>query len=118
MRKKPTSRSSSDPSLQAVAAWLKLLGEPERLKIVLAVENAERTVAEIVRRTGLSRRKARRHLQVLTRAGVLSQRDQGASSEYSLADRSVTELYELAGQSVQRKLSEHAKVIVELAEQL
>jgi DNA-binding transcriptional ArsR family regulator len=79
---------------QAVVRLFKVLGDENRLRILQAVEQGERSVSEILEKTGLAQTLASFHLRVLREAGVLSTERRGPFIFYSLADASLPNLLE------------------------
>lgn len=71
----------------------KALSSPQRLKLVELLAQAERTVEELARVTGLSIANTSQHLQVLRRARLVDNRKEGLYVHYSLADASVYGLW-------------------------
>jgi DNA-binding transcriptional ArsR family regulator len=61
----------SDQALELIAARFHALGETSRLKLITALEDGEKSVAELVQATCLNQSNASRQLHILTRAGIL-----------------------------------------------
>ncbi|HEX7018943.1 MAG TPA: metalloregulator ArsR/SmtB family transcription factor [Gemmatimonadaceae bacterium] len=92
---------SLNPAVLAlVADRLKVLAEPARLEILDCLRDHERTVSEIVQRTGLGQANVSRHLQLLHTHGLVSRRKDGQFVFYGLADRRVFELCALVCDSL------------------
>ena len=85
-----------DPELeklfQTVSGYFALLAEPTRLKILNSLCEGERSVSEIVGRTGATQTNVSRHLNLMFSRGVLNRRRDGAMTMYSIADQNVVEL--------------------------
>lgn len=90
----------SDRMLEVVAQRFRVLGEPQRLRLLQALESGERTVNELVELTGAAQPNASRHLQALRDAGLVGRRKEGTSVYYSIADPMVFRLCELVCHSV------------------
>lgn len=58
--------------LDSRAAFLALLGDPTRLRLLGTLNGGELTVAELTRVTGLSQPRVSRHLKLLAEAGLLA----------------------------------------------
>ena len=86
--------------LALVADRLKVLAEPARLEILDCLRERERTVSEIVQRTGLGQANVSKHLQILHTHGLVSRRKDGQFVHYGLADRRVFELCALVCDSL------------------
>ena len=77
---------------QTVSGYFALLAEPTRLKILNSLCEGERSVSEIVARTGSTQTNVSRHLNLMFSRGVLSRRREGALTMYSIDDQNVVEL--------------------------
>jgi ArsR family transcriptional regulator len=91
----PSARSHlrlSDEALALIAARFKVLSETVRLKLIIALENGERNVTQLVEATGHTQTNVSRQLQVLAEAGILSRRKCGVSVFYQIADPAIFEL--------------------------
>lgn len=82
-------------TIDLVAERFRALGEPARLRILQALRNGERCVADLEADTGLNQANLSRHLQVLTATGMLRRRKDGLFVYYALADANVLRLCEL-----------------------
>lgn len=80
-----------DRLLEKAASYFSLLSEPSRLRIIQAICHQERSVQEVVERTGLPQPNVSRHLALLHRAGVLSRKRVGTSVFYQVSDPMLTE---------------------------
>lgn len=84
------------PELVAlVADRFKVLSEPARLQLLDVLREGERTVGELVERTGHSQANVSKHLQMLHRAGFVRRRKEGLFVRYALADRDVFRLCDI-----------------------
>ena len=87
---------AADPELERVfervSGYFALLAEPTRLKILNCLCDEERSVNDIVARTGCSQTNVSRHLNLMYGRGVLERRKEGAMSFYSVADPTVVAL--------------------------
>lgn len=90
------SRNRKDAELGALfesaAAYLSLLSEPTRMRILHAVCYDERSVGDIVRKTGISQTNVSRHLALMWRAKVLGRRRSGSTVYYSIADPTLIQI--------------------------
>jgi DNA-binding transcriptional ArsR family regulator len=82
----------NDQLLELIAGRFKALSEPVRLKLILALEEGERNVTDLVLGTGVSQANVSRHLQQLARAGILGRRKAGAAVFYRISDPAIFEL--------------------------
>ena len=81
--------------MEAVARRFKVLGEPQRLRLLQSLEAGEKTVNQLVAALGAHQPNISRHLQALFDAGLVARRRSGASVTYSVADPMVFRLCEL-----------------------
>jgi DNA-binding transcriptional ArsR family regulator len=93
----------SDEVLSAIAQRFRLLGEPQRLRLLHALEPGELSVSELCERTASSQPNVSKHLAVLFQGGLISRRKFGNNVLYSIADPVVFKLCRL----VCRASSEH-----------
>ena len=88
-------RAMTPELLELVAERFKVLSEPARLHLLDELRSGERTVGELVERTGLSQANVSKHLQMLHRAGFVQRRKEGLYVNYALADRDVFRLCDI-----------------------
>lgn len=81
-------------SVAAVERLFKVLGDESRLRILQALSDGERSVSEILERSGLPQTLASFHLRILREAGVLATERRGPFIYYRLADPSLPNLLE------------------------
>ena len=79
-----------------VAKTLKVLGDPNRIKIVELLRNGEQCQCDIIPLIKQSQPTVSRHLSLLEENGVLSSRRDGVKMMYRIADPSVFQIIELA----------------------
>ena len=94
-----------------IAARLRVIGDPTRIRILDMLRDEELSVAEITERLGSSQQNASKHLGILLGAGILARRKQGSSSLYSIADRGVYELCEQVCGGLQTQLAELSALV-------
>ncbi len=85
----------SGESVQAIARRFRILGEPQRLRILAALESGEKNVNEIASGLRATQSNISRHLSALSQAGMVNRRRSGTSAYYSIADPMVFRLCEL-----------------------
>lgn len=90
--------------LSLVAERFRALGEPARLQILDALRGGERSVNELVERTGLGQANVSKHLQLLHSLHFVARRKEGLHVYYSLADESVFTLCDIVCGGVQAQL--------------
>ena len=109
MAKPLAKRNLSDEALSLIAARFKVLSEPLRLKLIIALESGEKNVTELVRATGKLQANVSRQLQLLVEAGILGRQRQGACVYYHIADPAIFELCRHVCGSLQREFLEKGK---------
>lgn len=87
--------SSNGKVIEAVARRFKVLGQPQRLRILQALETGPKTVGELVAALGANQPNVSRHLQSLFDAGLVARRRNGNSVTCSVSDPMVFKLCEL-----------------------
>jgi DNA-binding transcriptional ArsR family regulator len=85
-------RRLSEEALVLVAARFRVLSEPIRLKLIIALEDGEQNVSQLVETTGNTQTNVSRQLQILAEAGILSRRKAGVSVFYQIADPAIFDL--------------------------
>lgn len=103
-------RPLTDGALELVARRFAVLAEPMRLRLVHALFEGEKSVNELVERTGGTQANVSRHLQTLAHAHVLSRRKEGLQVFYAIADPSIYKLCELVCGSLEKQLAKQAGV--------
>jgi DNA-binding transcriptional ArsR family regulator len=89
----------SDQMLELVARRFRMLGEPQRLRILQVLESGEHTVTDVVAELQGNQPNISKHLAALFDAGLVGRRREGNSILYSIADPVVFKLCELACRS-------------------
>jgi DNA-binding transcriptional ArsR family regulator len=81
-----------DAAFSTVAGFFAILAEPNRLKIMHALCDGERSVNRIVADSGMTQTNVSRHLALMHRHGVLARRRDGNQIHYRIADDTMPEL--------------------------
>lgn len=89
-----------------IAARMRVIGDPTRIRLLDALRDGERSVAELTEALGTSQQNASKHLGVLLAAGIVSRRKEGTSSFYAVADPTVFELCEQICGSLRTQLED------------
>ncbi|MCF7708439.1 MAG: metalloregulator ArsR/SmtB family transcription factor [Verrucomicrobia bacterium] len=92
MQKTEDNLRLSDEAIELVAKRFKVLSEPTRLKLLMALDEGERNVSELVELTGEGQANVSRQLNSLTEAGILVRRKEKLRVFYKIADRSIISL--------------------------
>jgi DNA-binding transcriptional ArsR family regulator len=91
---------------ELIAARLRAIGDPTRLRLLDALRDGERSVQELTDLLGAGQQNVSKHLGVLHGAGIVSRRKVGTSVRYAVADPAVYELCEQVCGSLQAQLAE------------
>jgi len=94
------------PLAEMIAARLRVIGDPTRIRILDLLREGELSVNQITERLGTSQQNASKHLGVLLQAGIVSRRKEGTSSLYVVADEGVYALCEQVCGGLQHQLAE------------
>ena len=86
---------------EAAERLFKVLGDVNRLRILQAIGDKERSVSEVMERTGLGHTLVSFHLRILREAGVLVTKRRGPFVYYWLTDPSLLNLLEACAKYAQ-----------------
>ena len=100
----------SDAALDLIAARFRALSEPTRLKLLMALEDGEKNVTELVNLTGATQTNVSRQLGVLATAGLLARRKSGLSVLYRIADPGIFDLCGHVCKSLQERITLVSKI--------
>ncbi|HSP07863.1 MAG TPA: metalloregulator ArsR/SmtB family transcription factor [Acidobacteriota bacterium] len=101
----------SEDALDMVAARFRVLGEPMRLRLLQELTGGERTVSELVERTGATQANVSKHVSLLVQAGLVYKRREGVSIYCGIADESVFKLCGIVCGGLQKQFSSRARVM-------
>ena len=88
--------TSTTSSVDLQAKLFRGFADPSRLSILEALLDQERTVSDLVETTGFTQPNVSNHLSCLRDCGLVTVRQQGRFSYYSLSDDRVAKLLLLA----------------------
>lgn len=88
--------TSTTSSIDLQAKLFRGFADPSRLSILEALCKGERTVSDLVETTGFTQPNVSNHLSCLRDCGLVTARQQGRFSYYSLSDDRVAKLLLLA----------------------
>jgi ArsR family transcriptional regulator len=109
VEKKPSGHGPiNDQLLELIARRFKALSEPIRLKLILALEEGERKVTDLVVATGGSQANVSRHLRQLARAGVVTRRKAGSAVFYRISDPAIFDLCDHVCGSLKKQMKREA----------
>jgi DNA-binding transcriptional ArsR family regulator len=102
------------PIYQVKAEFFKTLGHPARIRVLEILRGGERSVGELIAEVGLEPSHMSQQLAVLRRASIVVARKEGSTVLYSVSDRRVFELLEVAKQILTSSLAETQELLTEL----
>ena len=91
---------------EMIAARMRVIGDPSRIRILDALRKDELSVTEITERLEMTQQNASKHLGILLGAGIVGRRKVGTSSLYSVADEGVYALCEQICGGIQERIDE------------
>ena len=102
-------QAATDDVTELVAARFKVLGEPNRLRLLNALRAGEKSVSELVQETGTSQSNISRHLQALADAGLVRRRKEGVAVYYEIAEATVFDLCQHVCGSLRERMRAQAR---------
>ena len=99
------SRKFSKEALDFVAGRFRVLGEPMRLKLLIALEAGEKNVTHLVQLAQTTQGNASKHLAVLRAAGIIDRRKEGLMTFYFISDRQILDLCDLMCSKLEREFA-------------
>ncbi len=98
-------------TIELIAQRFRAMGEPMRLRILMALREGERSVTELVEQQETSQANISKHLQVLTACGLLTRRKQGLNVLYTIADPGIFTMCDTVCGSIKKHLDTQAKLL-------
>jgi ArsR family transcriptional regulator len=105
-RKKSKSPLLSKEALDFVANRFRVLGEPMRLVLLMALETGEKNVTELVAATGATQGNVSKHLGILSDAGMVARRKEGVKTFYFISDPQIIELCDLMCSKLEKEFTQ------------
>jgi ArsR family transcriptional regulator len=90
----PLSNAGLDAAAQEAAAVLKMLSNPQRLRLLCALVDGERSVGDLENALGTSQSYVSGQLARLREQGIVTARRDGRTIRYTLSDPRVTPILE------------------------
>ena len=90
--------------IEEIAAWLKAMADPTRLRLLHAMQDGELCVTDLLAGLECSQANVSKHLAILRSAGLVDCRREGSSVYYKIADPGVFEICRTACDSLQREV--------------
>ena len=78
--------SLSEEAVESVAAWLRVIAEPTRIRLMEILNGGGSSVQGLAARVGMSHQNVSTHLKVLHQAGIVKRRKIQRRTHYELAD--------------------------------
>ena len=97
--------------LELLAQRFRAMGEPMRLQILMALQEGEHSVTELVEQQHTSQANISKHLQTLTACGLLKRRKQGLNVFYSIADPGIFNMCESVCWSIKKHLDAQSRLL-------
>lgn len=97
-------------ALELIAARFKVLAEPVRLRMLIALSDGELSVTEMAEAVETSQPNISKHLKMLQDAGLVKRRQEGNTVYCSVADETVFELCDVVCASLRDRLATQAGV--------
>ena len=90
----------SDEGIEAIAAWLRVISEPTRIRLMELLNRGGASVQGLAAQLGMTYYNVSKHLGVLHQAGIVSRRTEDRRLHYELVDWSGWWMIEQAALSV------------------
>jgi DNA-binding transcriptional ArsR family regulator len=96
---------------EMIAARMRVIGDPNRIRILDQLRDGELSVTEITERLEMTQQNASKHLGVLLGAGIVARRKEGTTALYRVADEGVYALCEQVCGGIQDRLAELSEMV-------
>ena len=106
-----TMKTLSDETLQQVAAFLRSVAGPTRLRILRCLHDKEKSVTEIVRDVRAKQSGVSKHLAILASAGVVVSRKNGSTIYYKISDKNVTSICDTVCCSIAERVRQQRRLL-------
>lgn len=110
----PTLARTAPPLYQVKADLFKALAHPARVRILEVLRDGERSVKDLVPEVGIEASHLSQQLAILRRAQLVRARRAGASIFYSIKDRRIVRLLEVARSILLSSLTETRDLLADL----
>ena len=105
-------RPISEPLSELIAARLRVLGLPLRLRLVDLIDLCpDATVQELGDLLGTTQQNVSQHLAILLRAGVLGRKKKGTRVHYFLADQHILPVIQEAATGINRQVAQLSRMV-------
>jgi ArsR family transcriptional regulator len=99
-------RQPAEPIAELKAELFKALAHPARIRILEVLSDGERSVGELQPEVGIELSHLSQQLAILRRAGLVSSRKEGSSVIYTVKDKLMIQLLQVAKRLLINSLSE------------
>lgn len=110
----PQAEPMTRPIHQVKADFFKTLAHPARIRVLEVLRGGEHSVGELIPEVGLEASNLSQQLAVLRRANIIQARRQGTTVRYSVADKRIFKLLEVAKAILTTSLAESSQLLAEL----
>ncbi len=94
---------AKNPSVTAMADFLKALSDPTRLKVIAALRHSELCVCDLTALVGISVSGLSHQLRYLRNKNIVKFRKEGKLAYYSLTDGHIGQIIDLISQHIEEK---------------
>lgn len=98
-------------ALPEIAQIFKALSDTARLRIMASLHDGEKAVSEIVSITGLQQANTSKHLQILSKAGLLKSRRDGSTIFYGFSDPTVFKICDVVCSRYTKMIKAKAEMV-------
>lgn len=106
------------PVYQAKAEFFKVLGHPARIQVLEVLRSGERSVSALVSEIGIESSHLSQQLGILRRASIVQTRKEGSAVFYSVVDRNLYDLFDVARRIITSSLAESLGLLDDLRAEL
>lgn len=106
-----STRTVSEATLGLIAQRFRAMGEPMRLRLLMLLQDGERSVSELVSQLHTSQANISKHLQVLSACGLLHRRKRGLNVFYTIADPNIFNVCDMVCGSLKEHHDARAKLL-------
>ena len=91
--------------------FCKSISNPKRQEILEALREKEKTVNELIEKTGISQSNLSQNLAILRSKGIVRARRDGTNIYYSISNKKIIRVYDLVSQVLMESLESQNKTI-------
>jgi ArsR family transcriptional regulator len=102
------------PIYRVKADFFKVLAHPARIRILEILREGERSVGDLVPEVGIESSHLSQQLGIMRRANLVQSRKEGSTVYYSVGDRALFDLLDIARSIITSSLSESQGLLDEL----